>query len=101
MPDLITNTIRNSTFHYYLNHKIHCQKSICYIPVADNAYCLLLVSATVFVTFVFGMAMWNGIDFKIEIRTSLDLIQTIFEKYIDEILIPAVRIKSHDQEISK
>jgi hypothetical protein len=78
---LIANRIRNSIFHDHLNHQIRCRTLICYITVADDTYCLFLVSATVSVTIVFDMAVWNRIDFTMEIRPSLDLAHTIFEKY--------------------
>jgi hypothetical protein len=87
---LIPQRATNTSLHYPVDRKIRHQTLICCITAAGDAYCPLLVSADPHMTEVFRTGVRDGIDLKIEIASSPYVTQAIFEKYIDEVLVPAV-----------
>jgi hypothetical protein len=89
-PVLIPCRVNNVTLHYPVDRRIRHQTLICCVTAAGDAYCPLLASADESVRQIFKTGVRDGIDLKVEIASSPYVIQAIFNKYIDEILIPAV-----------
>jgi hypothetical protein len=82
------------TLHYPVDCGIRHHILICCVAAANYAYCPLLVSADQSVRQIFETGARDGIDLKVEIVSSPCVRQAIFNKYIDEVLIPAV-ISNH------
>jgi hypothetical protein len=76
--------------HYAVDHQIRHQTLICCITAASDPYSPLVISANLYVTQVFNKGVRNGIELKIQITPWPYATQAIFEKYVDEVLIPAV-----------
>jgi hypothetical protein len=89
-PVLIPAAAQHTTLHYPVNRQIRHQTLVCCVTAAGDAYCPLLVSADPHVIDVFDTGIRNGIDLKIEISHSPYVNQQLFEKYLDEIVLPAV-----------
>jgi hypothetical protein len=89
-PVLIPCRINNVTLHYPVDRGIRHQTLFCCVTAAGHAYCPLLVSADQSVRQLFKTGVRDGIDLKVEIASSPYVTQVIFNKCIDEVLIPAV-----------
>jgi hypothetical protein len=78
------------TLHYPVDREIRHQTLIGCVTAAGDAYCPLLLSADQSVRQIFETGVRDGIDLKVEIPSSPYVTQAIFNKHIDEVLIPAV-----------
>jgi hypothetical protein len=84
-----------TTLHYPRNRKIRHQTLMCCVTAAGDTYCPLLLSAQPVAREVFQHQVRDGINFQIQIAHPPDVASEIFKRYIDSVLIPAVKA---DQE---
>jgi hypothetical protein len=89
-PVNIPAEARRESYHYPMNRQIRHQTLICCITAAGDAYCRSLVSNDSSVTQIFEHRVRAGIDLSVEISSSAYVMQAIFEKYVDQVLVPAV-----------
>jgi hypothetical protein len=87
---LIPQMAKNRTLHYPVDRGIRHQTQVACVTAAGDAYCPLLVSGDPHVMQVFQTGVRDGIDLKVEIASSPHVTQAIFERCVDEVLIPAV-----------
>jgi hypothetical protein len=87
---LISCRVNNVTLHSPVDRGTRHQTVICCVTMAGDVYCPLLVSGYQSVRQIFETEVPDGIDLKVEIASSPYVTQAIFNKYIDEVLIPAV-----------
>jgi hypothetical protein len=76
--------------HYAVDSGIRRQTLDCCVTAAGDVYYALLASGDRSKTQISDTGVRDGIDLKIEIASSPYVTQDIFDKDIDEILIPAV-----------
>jgi hypothetical protein len=60
------------------------------ITIAGDAYCLLLGSEEQSVRQIFKTGVRDGLDLQVEIASSPDVTQAIFNNYSDKVSIPAL-----------
>jgi hypothetical protein len=89
-PVRIPSRVRDATVHYPVDRGIRHQTLVCFVTAAGDAYSPLLVLRGRSVTQIVDPGVRDETDFKIEITSSRHVTQDVFNKYIDEVLIPVV-----------
>jgi hypothetical protein len=82
--------VQNETLDDPVDRQIHNQTLIYCGAAAGGAYCPRLISVSHRITLVFNTGMRNGIELTIEIAPLFYTTQAIFERCVNEVLIPAV-----------
>jgi hypothetical protein len=88
---LIPTEARETTLQYPASRKIRHQTLVCCPTAAGDAYYRLLVSSDPAARVIFEYQIRDGVDLQIEISRSPSVTAEVFERYVDTVLIPAVK----------